>query len=231
MRKFNITGPCTGTKHYMADISGKIATIKALIDDREYFTINRARQYGKTTTINELRLRLADEYLCLWISFEGLGDVPFASDKAFCATFMRMIQSALRFTVVKDDKDYIANWVNPEVVGFEELDAHITRMCEGYKILLMIDEVDRTSSNRVFLHFIGMLRDKYIQSGMALGYTFHSVILVGVYDIRNLKLKLIKEGDYTPAANEGKLYNSPWNIAAPFTVDMSFNPAEIATML
>jgi hypothetical protein len=94
----------------------------------------------------------------------------------------------------------------------------------------MIDEVDRTSNNRIFLHFIGMLRDKYLQRGAG-APTFHSVILVGVYDIRNLKLKLINEGVYKPAAAEGKLLNSPWNIAAPFTVDMSFNPAEIATML
>jgi hypothetical protein len=42
---------------------------------------------------------------------------------------------------------------------------------------------------------------------------------------------MINEGFYSPIADEGKLYNSPWNIAADFTVDMSFNPDEIATML
>jgi hypothetical protein len=52
-----------------------------------------------------------------------------------------------------------------------------------------------------------------------------------VYDIKNIKLKLINEGAYSPASEEGKLYNSPWNIAADFTVDLSFNPEEIATML
>jgi hypothetical protein len=49
----------------MVDISRKITAIKALIDKGRCFTINRARQYGKTTAINEPRLRLADEYLCL----------------------------------------------------------------------------------------------------------------------------------------------------------------------
>jgi hypothetical protein len=34
-----------------------------------------------------------------------------------------------------------------------------------------------------------------------------------------------------PASTEGSIYNSPWNIAANFEVDMSFSPAEIATML
>jgi hypothetical protein len=62
-------------------------------------------------------------------------------------------------------------------------------------------------------------------------YTFHSVILAGVYDIKNIKLKLMSEGKYVPTAAEDKTYNSPWNIAVKFDVDMSFNPAEISTML
>jgi len=61
--------------------------------------------------------------------------------------------------------------------------------------------------------------------------TFHSVILAGVYDIKNIKLKLISEGVHNPTAAESVLYNSPWNIAVNFTVDMSLNPAEIGTML
>jgi hypothetical protein len=42
---------------------------------------------------------------------------------------------------------------------------------------------------------------------------------------------MIKEGSYTPKPAEDKTYNSPWNIAVDFEVDMSFNPAEIETML
>jgi hypothetical protein len=52
-----------------------------------------------------------------------------------------------------------------------------------------------------------------------------------VYNIKNIKLKMINDGLYTPTAEEGKIYNSPWNIAADFEVDMSFNPTEIAGML
>ena len=51
MKKFNVTGLCTPEEDYMVDISGKIAQIKKLVDSRSYFTINRARQYGKTTTL------------------------------------------------------------------------------------------------------------------------------------------------------------------------------------
>ena len=62
-------------------------------------------------------------------------------------------------------------------------------------------------------------------------YTFHSVILAGVYDIKNIKLKMIVEGTYIPTLSEDKVYNSPWNIAVDFDVDMSFNSTEISTML
>jgi hypothetical protein len=55
--------------------------------------------------------------------------------------------------------------------------------------------------------------------------------LAGAFDIRYLELKMINEGAYTPSAHEGTLYNSPWNIAADFKIDMSFGTAEISTML
>ena len=49
------------------------------------------------------------------------------------------------------------------------------------------------------------------------------MILAGVYDIKNLKRKLRPE--------EGHRYNSPWNIAADFSIEMSFSGSEIAGML
>ncbi|MCL1914617.1 MAG: hypothetical protein FWG10_12280 [Eubacteriaceae bacterium] len=62
-----------------------------------------------------------------------------------------------------------------------------------------------------------------------MGYTFHSVILASAYGIKNIKLKMINEGAYIPSPGENKLYNSPWNIAASFEVDMSFSLQEISS--
>ena len=53
--------------------------------------------------------------------------------------------------------------------------------------------------------------------------TFHSVILAGVYDVRNIKVKIRPEDDHK--------VNSPWNIAAKFDIDMSFSAGEIMKML
>ena len=235
MRRFNVTGPCVPREDYMVDISGKIEQIRKLVDDRSYFTINRARQYGKTTTLLCLKNALADDYLVASISFEGLSDKRFDSPTAFCRAFMRLIQRALAATDTPEE--YRNAWLNENVDDFDELSVHITEMCKpdasgsDKKIVLMVDEVDKTSNNRVFIHFLGMLRDKFIARKSESDYTFHSVILAGVYDIKNIKLKMINEGAYTPAEGENKLYNSPWNIAVSFKVDMSFDPSEIATML
>ena len=87
----------------------------------------------------------------------------------------------------------------------------------------MIDEVDQSINNQLFLNFLGMLRNKYLERSDGLGNTFHSVILAGVYDIKNMKLKLRPDAE--------KKYNSPWNIAADFKVDMTFHAVEIAQML
>ncbi|SFB41551.1 hypothetical protein SAMN04488528_104716 [Clostridium frigidicarnis] len=73
-KRFNSTGVCVPRKHYMVDISNKLREIKKLIDNEFYFTINRPRQYGKTTTLSELKKSLREEYLVISVSFEGIGD-------------------------------------------------------------------------------------------------------------------------------------------------------------
>ncbi|MCL1874169.1 MAG: AAA-like domain-containing protein [Clostridiales bacterium] len=229
MRRFNVAGLCIANKHYMVDTSKKLAQIKTMIDYGSYFTINRARQYGKTTTLHQLEETLKDEYIVISISFEGLSNRSFESPESFCPMFLRKITKALSFTSAPPE--YIAEWLNKEITDFEPLSEHITKMGKDKKLVLLIDEVDKTSNNQIFLHFLGMLRDKYLEREKGKDYTFHSVILAGVYDIKNIKLKMINEGTLAPAPDESKIYNSPWNIAVNFNVDMSFDPHEIATML
>ena len=54
-KKFNVTGPCIPGKHYMADMPELLERMKACVDEGDYFTVNRARQYGKTTALNALK--------------------------------------------------------------------------------------------------------------------------------------------------------------------------------
>lgn len=49
----------------------------------------------------------------------------------------------------------------------------------------MIDEVDSAANNQVFIDFLAQLRAQYLDREFYPG--FQSVILAGVYDIKNLK--------------------------------------------
>lgn len=230
MKEFNVTGTCIPNEHYMVDTSEKLNQIIQLIEKNKYFTINRARQYGKTTTLSALNHRLEKKYHVIWMSFEGMSEESFANNRIFVEVFISMVADHLEFTSVH--KEIIEEWKNMDSwqnVGvkapFEYLSKKITKLCKDSDkdLLLMIDEVDKISGNQIFLNFLGMLRRKYLARSSGRDLTFNSVILASVYDIKNLKLKI--------RPDEEKKYNSPWNIATDFVVDMSFSPLEIATML
>jgi len=229
MREFNVTGTCILEENYMVDITNKLEQIRMLVDKKRYFTINRGRQYGKTTTLSRLRPFLADEYTVVSLSFEGFDEEEFANAAIFSQKLIGRIVDALLLT--NEPEEYRESWENSEVTDFDSLGRHITNMCEGRKIVLMIDEVDKASNHRVFLGFLNKLREKFLQRREGIGATFHSVILAGVYDIKNIKRKLVQEGKHIPSTMESKMYNSPWNIAVAFKVDLSFNVLEISGML
>jgi predicted AAA+ superfamily ATPase len=75
----------------MVDTEKRFKAVERLIDTGSYFTINRARQYGKTTMLQTIRRRLSDQYLIIKTSFEGLGDDSFESIPRFIATFCRLM--------------------------------------------------------------------------------------------------------------------------------------------
>jgi nitrogenase molybdenum-iron protein alpha/beta subunit len=210
----------------MVDISPKIEKIFSMVEDGFYFTINRGRQYGKTTTINRLRKRLSDDYICASISFQYPTPEMFASDEGFCQELLALIHNALLLV----DEEEANQWIDENIKNFRQLSALITKRCKGKKIVLIIDESDEASNNNIFVRFLKMLRDKYLMRAAGDDYTFQSVILAGVYDVRNLKQKMILQGNYTPTSGESPM-NSPWNIAVDFDIDMSFSAKEIETML
>ena len=69
-------------------------------------------------------------------------------------------------------------------------------------IALVIDEEDSASNNQVFLDFLSQLRGYYIDRDVT--PAFQSVILAGVYDIKNIKRKIRSDEDHKN--------NSPWNM-------------------
>ena len=227
-RYFNTEGICRPDEHYMVNINDRLEQIQTLIDDGKYFVINRARQYGKTTTLHMLAQKFSSEYQIFSISFEGLGNSSYKDEWSFCRKVYGLLYDVIYYEETSDVSDEIRTEcyrmsLNDARPDFRTLSNFFSLICKesGKPVVFIIDEVDQAADQESFLDFLGMLRDKYMKRRSR--PTFRSVILAGVYDIKNLKLKIRK--------GQESLYNSPWNIAAKFMVDMSFSPKDIAGML
>lgn len=225
MKRFNVTGVCLPDKHYMVDLTEKAdGIVRDYIEPGAYFTIDRAHQFGKTTMLAALSRRLSDGYLVIRISFEAADDY-FTDMSVFANGLVMDIAGALERAGV--DGGLLTRW-EKRIEGpypLKSLGRKISDLCKNSarQIVLMIDEVDKCSDNQIFLSFLGLLRSKYLDMQEGMDISFHSVILAGVYNVKNLKLKL--------RPDEERKYNSPWNIAADFDVDMRFSTDEIAKML
>ena len=228
VREFNTTGGCNPSDHYMVDISERLKEIRALVDDGKYFCINRARQYGKTTTIQALTDYLKGAYTVIALDFQDIGSSVYENEGTFTQGLAWLFIDAHEFASVDIPenilKDFFAiNKKSADNVRMDEIFRIIRRWCKesDKKIVLMIDEIDTASNNQVFLDFLAQLRSGYLKRKTV--QTFQSVILAGVTDVKHLKAKIRPE--------EAHKENSPWNIAADFDIDMSLSEDGIKGML
>lgn len=224
---FNVSADCKPKLHYMVDLTGRLEQIKAMVDAGEYFTVNRARQYGKTTTLRALERFLKNDYITVSLDFQMISYADFEKEETFAAAFSTGVLDAL------EGQEGMPEEIRLELEAFADGQAAgvtlsrlfrcLNRWCRQSekKIVLMIDEADSASNNQVFLDFLAQLRGSYINRDKK--KTFQSVILAGVYDVKNLKRKI--------TADHTQRRNSPWNIASDFTVDMSFSVRDIEGML
>ena len=231
MRSFNTEGPCISGVHYMVNIDKKVAQTSELVNAGQYFIINRARQYGKTTTLGFLKKSLEEDYVVISLDFQFLSAIDFADERSFVSAFVELVLEAIRESdnARKCLPERVMDELRQEVMtggtfGLRKLFMNLSHLCSVAEkpVVLMIDEVDSATNNQVFLDFLSQIRGYYLARNVK--PTFQSVVLAGVYDVKNLKKKI------RPEEEHDKL-NSPWNIAARFTVDMHFSAEEIAGML
>ena len=164
----------------MVDLTTRLQEIKQMVDSGQYFTINRARQYGKTTTLGVLERYLEGEYMIISLDFQGISHASFENENTFVSAFV-------------------------------------------YEL------VDAATNNQIFLDFLALSRRNYITRHKR--PTFQSVILAGVYDIKNIKRKIRPDAEQKRNRPWDYKAETPYNIAADFLVDMSFSPKDIAGML
>lgn len=229
-RYFNTEGLCDPAVHYMVRLDERLKRIKeSFVDRGKYFVINRGRQYGKTTTLRALAEYLQDDYAVISMDFQMMSTANFADESTFVVSFIECLEDILSYSkatmehIDREALDWLVSLKDSPRTSLDRLFRALSGICRtaDRPIVLMIDEVDSASNHRVFLDFLAMLRGYYLSRDSH--PIFRSVILAGVYDIKNLKLKLRPEEEHQ--------YNSPWNIAADFDIPMSFSAAEIAAML
>lgn len=230
-KKFNVTAVCMPDEHYMVKLESRLEKIKILIDEGMYFTINKARQYGKTTTLMALEQYLKKDYYVISLDFQTFGSEEFETENifalSFAGSFMRRILPAAADASepLKNTFIQIKKIIDEEQKNFRllKLFEKISDICAqaDKPLILIIDEVDSAANNQVFIDFLAQLRAYYIRR--AAQPTFKSVILAGVYDVKNLVRKLRPDEEHK--------VNSPWNIAADFGIDMSLTKDGIAGML
>ncbi|MCI7443815.1 MAG: AAA-like domain-containing protein, partial [Clostridium sp.] len=157
MKRFKTTGLCNPKKQYMVDIKDKLEKVKALIENEEYFIINRPRQYGKSTLLFALKKELSKRYVVISISFEGIGDESFKNAEVFSDIFIELILKSLNNTN-KEEKEKFKSLLQKKICNFVELSKIITEFIASLnkEVILIIDEVDKSSNNQVFLNFLGM---------------------------------------------------------------------------
>ena len=231
-RYFNTEGLCKPDKHYMVRLDERLTQIKQQYIDRgKYFVINRGRQYGKTTTLMALKSFLKNDYIVISMDFQKIGSEEFKNAETFVYAFSKIFLSALsKVDIETDEKENLlhplSNFTNNDTdKNLRELFIRLSEICSAAPkpILLMIDEVDSAADNQVFLDFLAQLRNYYLERDTLGTQTFHSVILAGVCDVKNMRRKL--------RPDDAHKTNSPWNIATRFKVDMSFSQDDIAGML
>lgn len=167
MRKvFYTDGRCVPGLHYMVDLSGRLRDMKCMVDNGSYFTINRARQYGKTTTLAALAECLRQDYEVVSLDFQMMSYLSFEDERSFVAALSEELL---------DNVDHFPEGIEDKLTAFVEHTARLNSLQALFKVLklwceqsersvvLMIDEVDTAANNQVFLDFLAQLRAYYLK--------------------------------------------------------------------
>ena len=211
----------------MVDISDRIDHLEQVIAAGHYITINRGRQFGKTTLYYNMVKQLRPNYVAFSITFEGVEDNVFVSpDTLAYAMVEKMYKNIKRVkgdaasdTARKIVEDVLNKYSSNKQMSFEDFSNFVSDLCEECTkpVVLIIDEGDNASNYDSFISLLGLFRSGFLRRHEY--PTFQSVVLTGVYDIRNLTFK------------NHQYPNSPYNIATPLDIDMTFSAGEIKKML
>lgn len=206
-REFNTFGPVKPTLHYHVNRVAVKSEIRQKIEKGRYFTLNAARQTGKTTLFREVMAELTAEkaYCAILLTFEGLRQHPPARfyerlGEIIQQHFLAHQESLPNEITLRDHGDF-STW--------------LINMGQQLKqpVILIIDEFDAIAPE-LAEPLLAIFREMYHYRYEPTFPVIQSIILVGVRNI--------------PALLGGS--QSPFNIADQYEVPY-FTAEETTTLL
>ena len=217
-RHFNTAGLCFPEKHYMIDPLKRLMDLQVLIDQEKYFVLHAPRQTGKTTAMRALMERLNREgtYIALHFSCEAASVTGEDYLEGNRLIVNRILNSANIF---------LPELERPVVVesasGANLLQVTLTEWAttQTKPIVLLIDEID-SLSDLTLISLLRQLRDGY---QFRPGHFPQSIVLIGLKDVRDYKLKVRDELQTMGTA-------SPFNISDESLSIRNFTAQEVAEL-
>jgi hypothetical protein len=173
--------------------------------------------------LTALQEYISEWYTVIYMDFQFMSEDVFSTEASFSMAFADELESGDNVpNEISDELDNIALGKTANI-NLRVLFKTISKWCgiSQKPIVLIIDEIDSATNNQVFIDFLAQLRGYYLHREKK--PTFQSVILAGVYDVKNIKRKIRPDSD--------SKNNSPWNIATDFDISMSFSEHDIAGMI
>ena len=219
-RFFNTTGPCDPADHFMLPTEPRLPEVRPLIEDKLYFVLHAPRQSGKTTCFQALARKLTAEgrYAAVHASCER--------GQAARSDVERGVQAVLGTIELQTEK-LPEDFRPPALDAFRSVEAEgrlrtwLTRWCERSErpVVLFLDEIDSLFDDTL-ISVLRQLREGYSDRP---GHFPHSVVLIGMRDVRDYRARIRSESETLGTA-------SPFNVKAESLTLADFTADEVAAL-
>ena len=186
MRRFNTAGPCHPDDHYMLPPERRLPEVRRLIDEKAYFVIHAPRQTGKTTFVGSLAQALTSEgrYAALHTSCEAGQSVGRDLEPGITAVLETMQQDAAISLPPELRPPAVDSSLGP-ATRLRDLLIRWSQQCPR-PIVLFLDEIDALLDDTL-LSVLRQLRSGYPNRPESFP---HSVVLIGLRDVRDYNIKI-----------------------------------------
>ena len=219
-RRFNTTGPCNPSEHYMLKPEDQCPGVMDLIEQKQFFVIHAPRQSGKTTLLKSLQKNLlaGGKYYPLYCSVEIAQGLHSLKDGLL--TILNRLTLALEFNpLLCKYAPHIDPLLKDPSTGLFRYLSSLAAQADK-PVVVFFDEAD-CLGGETLISFLRQLRDGYINRGEI--PFVHSLALVGMRNIRDYKGQVRPDSQTLGSS-------SPFNIAKKALTLEYFSRDDVAAL-